>query len=347
MRRVFVVTHYQEFKTQAPDKEVEVHTCMKCVAMEKNITEAEAKTLVLGIPIAHKKRRFANLQEGKALATTKIAAMPACNRKQRRELTKECMIELFGPLAKHVVRKIAAVAKFRKDIERHAQLVAKLKDCKDIEAEQEILTEMELLEVSDGWLAFQGKVDQHSYIMAASYSDQWTEIKDQNGRTTGGVMSWSICQANSGTWDYEKNRTTPCYRITASKDWDKRHSDPLATKQRWYCSCGTRFKATWGQIVETSTLNPQTMKVEKCYMKSDVPNWDHQDIRAMALEEELAPTSARELYEKVETVNVALGDFIVQDEQGFHRIANITVFLNITVSCPLNVSTMGSANLPA
>ena len=138
--------------------------------------------------------------------------------------------------------------------------------------------------------------------------------------------SWYICQGNTGPWDYEKKTQTPCYRIMESNSWNKLHPDPLATKQHWCCSCSMKFNARWGQIVEMSTLNSETMKVEKCYTKSDVPNWDHEDMRAMALEENLGPTSASEFYEKVKSVKVALGAFIVKDEQGFHRIASEKIF---------------------
>ena len=72
MRRVIVKTHYQQFKMQAPDEEVEVHTCMKCVAIEMNCTDEAARTFVLGIPINHKKQRYENLMQGKALAAKKI-----------------------------------------------------------------------------------------------------------------------------------------------------------------------------------------------------------------------------------------------------------------------------------
>ena len=180
--------------------------------------------------------------------------------------------------------------------------------------------------MSNGLLAFECKVDQHDFIMAASYSDSWVMIKDESGRVIGGLDSWYICQAKTGPRDYGKNTCTPCYRIMASKDWGKRHSDPLATKQHWHCSCRKVFQAEWGQIVQMSKLNPQTMKVEKYYMKSDVPNWNLEDMRAMALEEELAPTSARELYDKVKSVKVALCDFIEKDAQGFHRIAGEKIF---------------------
>jgi hypothetical protein len=140
MRRVIVKTHYQQFKMQAPDEEVEVHTCMKCVALEMNITEAEAKTEVLAVPMAHKKQRFANLQQGKTLAAQKISAMESCSRTQRRELIKCCMFELFGPLAKRVICQKYAVEKCYRDTLCHAELAVKVEGCTHSDSKADILT---------------------------------------------------------------------------------------------------------------------------------------------------------------------------------------------------------------
>ena len=102
LRRAYVTVHYQQTKWEPPDEQVEVHTCIPCVAIEMNCTEEAARTFVLGIPITHKKQRYDNLMQGKAEVAKKILAMESsCSRAQRRELTKKCMIELFGPLAKH------------------------------------------------------------------------------------------------------------------------------------------------------------------------------------------------------------------------------------------------------
>ena len=190
---------------------------------------------------------------------------------------------------------------------------------------------MEGLEVSDGWLAFQGEVDQHSYIAASSYSDQWTEIKDAQGNVIGSINSWYICQAKTaytvtpgGEWV-----NGPCLRITTSKGFATKHADPLAPKQRWYCSCHCKYNANWGQIVEIARLNTATNLVEKVYLKSDIPPWDVEDIRAMDAEAKLKPVSAQELFLKVKALKPTLCEFIVKDSEGHHRLDGKEVFDNL------------------
>jgi len=186
---------------------------------------------------------------------------------------------------------------------------------------------------SHGWLAFEDMVDQCAYIigyiMTASYSDSWAEIRDKNGKLTGGVNSWYICQAKTGPWEDVKGAYTPCYRIMESKKWDKKHDDPLLTDQCLYCSCGAKLKLTWGQIVETSSLNLNTLVMEKIYMKSGVPSWDVEGLRAMEMEENLAPRCTRDIYDKVQAVKVALSAFIVVDAQGHHRLDGKEIYQSL------------------
>jgi hypothetical protein len=143
MRREMKIDRWQEFKHEPEDTYYEVQTCMKCVGVEMGIPEKEAQAIVLAGPIAHKKARYENMMEGKAMAAAKISGMSSCSRTERRELTMDTMIELFGPLAKHIVRKHQALQRVHTDTLRHAELAAKLAECSDFESEREILTEME------------------------------------------------------------------------------------------------------------------------------------------------------------------------------------------------------------
>jgi ribosomal protein L20 len=237
------------------------------------------------------------------------------------------LAELFSPLARHILRKNQALQKVYTDKLKHAELVKELLDCTDFEMERRIIAEMEKLEVSDGWLAFAEKIDQHAYIQAASFSDTWTRIRDALGNVTWGVNSWYICQALTGPWDYELNKPSRCLRITESKLWDRLHKDALAKGQRYYCSCYAKYNATWGQIVETTNYNLLTQKVEKTYMRSDVPSWDCEDIRAMDLEDTLAPeATAHDLFAMVQSCKPALCDVIVEDAQGHHKIVGGEVY---------------------
>ena len=52
-----------------------------------------------------------------------------------------------------------------------------------------------------------------------------------------------ICRAGHANW--------PCRTVTLSKWWKKKHEDPLATKQKWYCpKCQAGYKTKWGVIIE-------------------------------------------------------------------------------------------------
>ncbi|MFM7981879.1 MAG: hypothetical protein ACKPKO_21425, partial [Candidatus Fonsibacter sp.] len=249
-------------------------TCIPCVAKRDGITEEEARLRVLSKPTERKKNRATQLKEAKELKRDEIAAMDGASRSKVRKLLLATMIELFGPLAKFIIRKRAALELVRKDVERHDELVAQLAKCEDIETEHAILSELESLEVDDKYLAFADKgEEQHQYVLAASFLDTWTEIRDSTGRLIGGISSWYICLALTAycnaTW-----RHIQCCRLTPSKDWGRKFDDPLASRNPYYCSCAAKYNHGWGQVVHISRLNKQNGKLERMYVKSDVPSWD-------------------------------------------------------------------------
>ena len=308
--------HWQHSKDDEEDSWEWKRTCIPCVAKRDGITEEEAKLKVLSKPMEHKLARGNQLKEAKVLDREKIEAMDGASRSKVRSILKSTMVELFGPLAKFILRKRAALELVRVDVARHDELVRKLAQCEDIESEQEILLEMEALEVDDKYLAFADKgEEQHKYILAASFSDTWTEIRDASGRLIGGISSWYMCMAMTSycntTWQHIE-----CCRLTPSKDWTRKLDDPLASKNPYYCSCYARYNHNWGQVVQISRLNKQNGKLERMYVRSDVPSWDVEDIRAMYFEEELAPRSAMDLYNQMKRVEPCLNELIVKDDKG-------------------------------
>ena len=77
-----------------------------------------------------------------------------------------------------------------------------------------------------------------------------------------------------------------CNTATNSFIWDRLHSDPLATGQRWYCpECGKRNTTTYGVIVELIDRShdpPVAM-----YSKAGFPPQDIQDLKALCVREKL------------------------------------------------------------
>jgi hypothetical protein len=94
-------------------------------------------------------------------------------------------------------------------------------------------------------------------------------------------------------------KNLPCLRVFASKDWPRKHDDPLAKGQSWYCTSGKKFATAYGQVVRMQYILDGNLVT--CWMKSDVPPWDAEDVRAMYYESELGTEckTPMELYQSV------------------------------------------------
>ena len=321
-----ICVKWQSSKDEPEDEYLQKHTCIPCVAKEQGITEEEAKRVVYTKPMNHNAKRASQYTEALEKDRERFEAMGA-TRSQRHTILKQTMIDLFSPLSKHILRKRAAMERVVRDVARHNVLVEQLAQCTCIEDEHEILQEMEELEQDKHYLAFEGKEDQHLYILASSYSDVWTQIKDAKGRVIGGINSWYPCFAHTAYADDGYTRT-PCCRVTPSKEWDRKNSDPLAKGQVYYCSCHARYNHKWGQIVEL-TRTDKHGKLERMYMRACVPHWDAEDVRAMYYEEELKPRSPQELYQAMKSVMPVLSDVIVKDDAGHVKIVDEQTFLDM------------------
>ena len=147
---------------------------------------------------------------------------------------------------------------------------------------------------------------------------------------------WGALPAGTFVWERPAgapHQTIPaaeCLRVTPSKDWGRKFDDPLATKQRYYCSCSRRFNATWGQIVEISRCT-HGGSVERMYVRADVPSWDVEDIRAMSLERTLDPANPRALYDQVRRVEPSVDDVIIKDTEGHKHVRDMATYVAMPV----------------
>ena len=121
--------HWQHSKDDEEDSWEWKRTCIPCVAKRDGLTEEEAKLKVLSKPMEHKLARGNQLKEAKELDREKIEAMDGASRSKVRGVLKSTMIELFGPLAKFILRKRAALELVRVDVARHDELVRKRAQC--------------------------------------------------------------------------------------------------------------------------------------------------------------------------------------------------------------------------
>ena len=85
------------------------------------------------------------------------------------------------------------------------------------------------------------EAEQWQLDFAADYTDEWYMVG--HGESLKAFRSFYVCDAKVGT--------EHCGTMTLSSQWTRRHEDPLAQKQRWYCpACGARYKTTSGVLVE-------------------------------------------------------------------------------------------------
>jgi hypothetical protein len=288
-------------------------TCIPCCAKENGRSLEETEAEVLSRPIAHKKARYQQLNDAKALNKDKYKTMDGMSRSQIRMIDKQAMVDLFSPLAKHALRKMKALEKCKVDGIEHDRLTKLLHGCADIASEHEILMKLEALEVDNHYIAFADQANQHEFILAASFSDIWTEICNPDGTLLGRTASWYICGAKTG-WDDAAGVAAPCLRMTPSKDWRRKLDDPLTKgRQKYYCKCYAGYNHSWGQVVELSRWNRTEGRMDRSYLRSDVPPWDVEDIRAAELEERLMPTTARELFEKTKRLVPTANDVIIEN----------------------------------
>ena len=74
--------------------------------------------------------------------------------------------------------------------------------------------------------SYDGHDEQREMMEATDYTDEWL---NQEGAI---FRSYYVCMAG-GSAD-------PCGTMVTSDMWDRHHADPLAVKQRWYCTiCGS------------------------------------------------------------------------------------------------------------
>ncbi|MFM7983535.1 MAG: hypothetical protein ACKPKO_29835, partial [Candidatus Fonsibacter sp.] len=76
---------------------------------------------------------------------------------QIRTILKQTMVELFGPLAKHILRKRTAMERVVRDVARHSVLVEQLAQCSCIEDEHHFFQNMDELAQDNHYLALEGK----------------------------------------------------------------------------------------------------------------------------------------------------------------------------------------------
>ena len=76
-----------------------------------------------------------------------------------------------------------------------------------------------------------------------------------------------------------------------AESWDRLKDDPAATKQRWYCSCGARYKTKYGVLLEVGIQKGIDEEGEPIWManycRAELPTQDIMDAKLCKIEEDL------------------------------------------------------------
>ena len=80
-----------------------------------------------------------------------------------------------------------------------------------------------------------------------------------------------------------------CPTMTVSSLWHRLHTDPMATKQRWYCpTCQAKYKTTNGVLVEVMHRGTTV------YSRAEFPDDAWKDVKACAVQEMAAARLGRD-----------------------------------------------------
>ena len=125
------------------------------------------------------------------------------------------------------------------------------------------------------WRSFEDKgKDQKRFQAAADHSDQWFETKNTAFRV------FYVCKAGG--------KGNECFTLTLADEWDKLHDDPLATGQRWYCTCGAKYKTKYGVLTEL------VIGKSAYYAMAEFPPQSLCDAKFMAIQEKFKRVSTAE-----------------------------------------------------
>ena len=288
-----------------------VYVCVPCKASEWQVSEQEAlgRVMLSSGTAGAKRGRCDRFEKNRARVQEAFPSMTSNREIYQYSLAN--MTTLWSKLAKFIVKKRTQLTKVCEDMRTHAELAKQLQECKDLDQADIILQRMELLAVDEPDLAWASRPNQAELVKASTYADEWTDITDEVGRVTAHLASYYVCCAKVGYED--------CLRVTPSQQWDTKDTSKLDAR-RWFCPCGAKYRAGWGQIIVISRgLTSQTM--ERSYMRCSVPDWSLEDVRSTQHEEEFGEqvVTGEDLLQKLKQITPATCNLITTKSDGTRR----------------------------
>jgi hypothetical protein len=217
----------------APDTFHTTWECPACWSRRHNMPENEGlKALLMARPDWREKqsRREAFSEAQKNI----LESVDGIDSKKRaRTLTRKALCKVFAPMMSIIARKLRQISKRHEFMDERDGLVKRLEEATDPAVISGILDELERIEEAvekkSEPLAFAHVVDPFEkarWLLAAQYSDTWTEIRSKSGRVCAGFVTFYVCMRDWGAGER-------CYSLIVNKRWDLLHKDdPLQAGQR-------------------------------------------------------------------------------------------------------------------
>lgn len=256
--------------------------CKFCIMARHNLNEAEARVWIVQANPATAKRKDRD-EEYRKVRDENRQEHPMMSKSGIRKLVHNKLLQqVFRPLADLLVRKkkwLDARAEMMKD---RVALLDKFKKETNPRLQYSYMLELEAWETNYeklygrplAWNTLPPE-KQSQMFAAADYEDTWVTGKG------GSFKAWYFCNADIG-W-----KGNGCKTFISAKAWDKLHKGAdewEKTGQRWWCNCcGARYMTRHGMMCEV--YHPHTGTF---WVRAKVPNLDHQDVRAMRIERDMA-----------------------------------------------------------
>ena len=295
MRSKKVWQHFQESVDQPLDDWSWHYTCKRCIGKELGLEheeEAMAAIAEANGTWQHKKARCERFTRSQAEIKESFAMLGVVKSKREiHQISRSFMCELFAELSEFMVLKIRQLELVNIKNQEHQKYIDELKDCREPARVKELV---ELIEANCQkdipQLSFQGRPEM---LYASAYADQMTACKG------GHYRYYFVCIGKDGAQVY-------CMSMFASKEWLRLHDTEAWTAgQRWYCRCGTKYKAGTGVIVEVMR-GPSLY-----YMRAKCPDAETLDVRAMKHERDFGGhLTAAALYARLPVLRPSTSELV-------------------------------------
>ena len=313
-RKVWI--NVQDMASDDPDSWFWHYVCKKCVGEQLGLLheeEAMAAIAEANGTWQHKKQRCERFTKSQAEIKESFAMLGVSKSKREiHQISRSFMCELFAELSEFMVLKIRQLELQHIKNAEHQKYIDELKDCREPVRVKELV---ELIEANCQkdipQLSFQGRPEM---LYASAYADQMTACKG------GHYRYYFVCIGKDGSQKY-------CMSMFASKEWLRLHDTEAWTPgQRWYCRCGTKYKAGTGVIVEVMRAGALY------YMHAKCPDAETLDVRAMKHERDFGGhLTAAALYarlpvlrpstsELVSAVDLAIGHFRFRSYEDYKEL---------------------------